>query len=240
MTASRRSDSAGRREDAPARVLVVDDHAPTRDLVQRTLEDAGMAVTTADCVAKALHCTGESGFDVIVLDLMLPDGDGLDLCQALRTNGNATPVLCLTARGEVADRVRGLEAGADDYLRKPFAVAELRARVRALARRGAHAPPGSLEAGASVLSFAARRFHRGGQEVPLTTREWAVLEALAVRAGRVVKRNELLEDIWQEASEAASVSLDVIISRLRRKLGDGGDVVIHTLRGQGYRFEVRK
>ncbi|MEO5989014.1 MAG: response regulator transcription factor [Candidatus Eisenbacteria bacterium] len=240
MTSSRTSELIDRKEDAPARVLVVDDNAPTRELVQRTLEESGMAVTTADGVASAVQCSSEAVFDVIVLDLMLPDGDGLDLCRTLRTNGNETPVLCLTARGEVADRVQGLEAGADDYLRKPFAVAELRARVRALARRGTSAPLIALEAGDSVVSFGARRFHRQGREIPLTAREWAVLEVLALRAGRVVKREALLEDIWQETSDGASVSLDVIISRLRRKLGDGGELVIHTLRGEGYRFEIRK
>ena len=240
MTSSRPNIPHDRKEHAPARVLVVDDNAPTRELVQRTLADSGMAVTTADGVASALQCSSEAGFDVIVLDLMLRDGDGLDLCRTLRTNGIDTPVLCLTARGEVADRVQGLEAGADDYLRKPFAVAELRARVRALARRGTSVLPMVLEAGDSVVAFGARRFHRQGREIPLTAREWAVLEVLALRAGRVVKREALLEDIWQEASDGTSVSLDVIISRLRRKIGDSGEFAIHTLRGEGYRFEIRK
>lgn len=197
-----------------------------------------MQVVPAESASGALEAMRGESFEVIVLDLMLPDGDGLDLCRIIRSNGNVTPVLCLTARGDVSDRVQGLDAGADDYLRKPFAVAELRARVRALGRRGTNAAPLQLVAGTAVVSFATRRFDRDGAEVPLTAREWAVLEALAMRRGRVVRRTELLEDLWQDTSESSSESLDVIISRLRRKLGDGGGLRIHTVRGEGYRFEV--
>jgi len=221
------------------RVLVVEDSAPTRDLLVRSLTDVGMTVVTAARMSTGLRTATTAEFDVIVLDLMLPDGDGLDLCRELRATGVPTPILCLTARADVTDRVRGLDAGADDYLRKPFALAELQARIRALARRRGQSPPAQVEAGPVRIDFSARRLLRGGQEVPLTAREWAVLEILVSRAGRVVSRGDLLERAWNESTPSASDSLDVIMSRLRRKLGrpgEGGS--IRTARGEGYVFEI--
>jgi two-component system OmpR family response regulator len=221
------------------RVLVVEDSAPTRDLLARSLADAGMTVQTAARASTGLRTASTADFDVIVLDLMLPDGDGLDVCRELRAGGVTTPILCLTARADVGDRVRGLDAGADDYLRKPFALAELQARIRALARRRGGAPGPRIEAGAVSIDFAARRLRREGREVPLTAREWAVLELLAARAGRLVGRAELLEHAWRETTPAASDSLDVILSRLRRKLGRLEDgCAIRTVRGEGFVFET--
>lgn len=220
------------------RVLVIEDSAPTRDLLVRSLEDTGMTVVTSARISTGLRSALAADFDVIVLDLMLPDGDGLDLCRELREGGVMTPILCLTARAEVGDRVMGLDAGADDYLRKPFALAELHARIRALARRGGHAPPTVLRTGDVTIDFAARRFCRAQREVPLTAREWTILEILVGRAGRVVRRTELLELGWHEATPATSASLDVILGRLRRKLGDPADGCgIRTVRGEGYVFE---
>ena len=222
------------------RVLVVEDSAPTRDLLARSLTDAGMTVTTAARVSTGLRTATTVDFDVIVLDLMLPDGDGLDLCRELRASGVLTPILCLTARADVADRVQGLDAGADDYLRKPFALAELHARIRALARRHGRSPASHIEAGSVRIEFSARRLLRGGQEVPLTAREWAVLEILASRAGRVVSRDDLLENAWHESTPSSSDSLDVILSRLRRKLGRPEEgCSIRTARGEGFIFETR-
>lgn len=196
-------------------------------------------MTTAARFSSALRRATTTEFDVIVLDIMLPDGDGLDLCRQIRADGIATPVLCLTARGEVADRVQGLDAGADDYLRKPFALAELRARIRALGRRGGQTPPSLVRAGSVRIDFAARRFERQGRQVPLTAREWAVLEALVSKSGRVVSRHSLLEDVWHDAGRSSSESLDVILSRLRRKLGGIGDgCAIRTVRGSGFVFET--
>jgi DNA-binding response OmpR family regulator len=221
------------------RVLVIEDSAPTRDLLVRSLADAGMTVTTAARAATGLRSATTAEFDVIVLDLMLPDGDGLDVCRELRAGGIATPILCLTARAEVEDRVRGLEAGADDYLRKPFALAELQARIRALARRRGGSPAARVEAGLVLIDFTARRLSRGGREVPLTAREWAVLELLASRAGRLVTRADLLEHAWHDTTSAASDSLDVILSRLRRKLGRPEEGCgIRTVRGEGFVFET--
>ena len=221
------------------RVLVIEDSAPTRDLLVRSLVGAGMTVVTAARMSSGLRLASAPEFDVIVLDLMLPDGDGLDLCRELRSNEIVTPILCLTARGEVAERVQGLDAGADDYLRKPFALAELHARIRALARRGGRVAPVQVNVGAIHADFAARRLTCGGREVPLTGREWAVFEILVARTGRVVIRADLLEYAWHESTLDSSESLDVILSRLRRKLGEPAmaGCVIRTVRGEGFIFE---
>jgi DNA-binding response OmpR family regulator len=222
------------------KVLVIEDHAPTRDLLRRSLEEVGMA---PECVARCstgLKRALGAEFSAIVLDLMLPDGDGLDLCRELRKAGVATPVLCLSARTDVEDRVKGLDAGADDYLKKPFALAELHARLRALGRRAGSAPPRFVEARGTRIDFGRRRLEQSGDEVPLTAREWAVLELLFARGGRVVERVEVLELIWQGAGPAQSASLDVILSRLRRKLGGpASGVGIRTLRATGLAIEVR-
>ncbi len=222
------------------RVLVVEDSGPTRELLVGSLEEAGMSVTTAARLATGLRLATTEEFDAIVLDLMLPDGDGLELCRELRAKGDRTPVLCLTARAEVSQRVQGLDAGADDYLRKPFALAELQARLRALTRRGGLAPPKRIVAGTVSIDFTARRLERSGEEVPLTAREWGVLETLASRAGHVVSRSEVLETLWHDTSAASSDSFDVILSRLRRKLGDPEEGCgIRTVRGEGLVFESR-
>ena len=221
------------------RVLVIEDSAPTRELLVRSLSDAGMSVSTAARCTTGLRQATTASFDCIVLDLMLPDGDGRELCRELRAGGVHTPILCLTALGEVSDRVSGLDAGADDYLRKPFALVELHARIRALARRKGQAPPQRVHAGDVSIDFSGRLLQRGGQEIPLTGREWSVLEILAARSGRVVPRAELLEGAWQDTSHSASESLDVILSRLRRKLGKRRDgFVIRTVRGEGFVFDV--
>jgi DNA-binding response OmpR family regulator len=198
-----------------------------------------MTVETATRLSTGLRQAMAARHDVIVLDLMLPDGDGLDLCRVLRAEGVLTPVLCLTARGDVADRVRGLDAGADDYMKKPFALAELRARIRALARRQGLSPPRRVEAGVVRMDFTARRLERCGREIPLTAREWAVLEVLVSKQGRVVGRSDLLDSVWHGSGRPESESLDVILSRLRRKLGgDGEGCSIRTVRGEGFVFEA--
>jgi DNA-binding response OmpR family regulator len=221
------------------RILVVEDSPPTRDLLRRSLESGGHTVTLASRVSTGLRCATTSSFELLVIDVMLPDGSGLDLCRSLRRQGVHSPILFLTAKGEVSDRIAGLDAGADDYLRKPFALAELHARIRALGRRQGIAAPARIERGSVRIDFAARRLERDGDVVPLTAREWAVLEVLAARTGRVVPREEVLEAAWHDANPAASDSLDVIVSRLRRKLGPPGqDEWIRTVRGEGYVFEV--
>jgi len=212
------------------RVLVVDDEADVRSVVARALKADGHAVATAVDLETARKRVLE-GTDLIVLDLRLPDGFGLELCRELRAEGATLPILLLTALSQVALRVEGLDAGADDFLAKPFAVAELRARVRALGRRGA-LPRGLVYRHEDVdLDFAGRHARRGGRVVAVTAKEWAILEMLAQRAGRVVSRLDLLDGVWGNASETAAGSLEVLIGRLRRKLGAG---LISTLRGEGY------
>ena len=223
------------------RILVVEDSTPTRELLERSLTAAGFQVEFAARVATGRRLAEEMPFDVIVLDIMLPDGSGLDLCRDLRAGGITAPILFLSALGDVRDRIDGLDAGGDDYLKKPFALAELQARLRALGRRRGLAPPSRIESGAILIAFTARRLARSGEDIPLTAREWGVLELLASRAGRVVSRDELLESLWGEASPATSESLDVIVSRLRRKLGNvEGGPVLGTVRGAGYRFEAAR
>ena len=238
------------------RILVVEDSTPTRELLARSLEAAGCVVTFAARVATARRHVEEASFDVIVLDVMLPDGSGLDLCRELRAHGVLTPILFLKSQSKpigirivdaaysemrraiVEDRIAGLDAGGDDYLRKPFALAELQARVRALGRRHGLAPPATLESAGTIIDFTAWKLTKEGVEVPLTAREWGVLALLASRRGRVVSRGELLETLWGERSPEASASLDVIMSRLRRKLGDAPKRCrVSTVRGEGYRFE---
>lgn len=201
-----------------------------QSVVARALRADGHAVVVAADLASARDRLSD-GTDLLVLDLGLPDGFGLELCRELRQAGATTPILLLTALSQVALRVEGLDAGADDFLAKPFAVAELRARVRALGRRGA-LPRGLVyRRGDVVLDVAGRRATRGGEDVAVTAREWSILELLARGPGRVVSRGELLDGVWGEASETAGKSLEVLIGRLRRKLGPE---LIHTLRGEGY------
>ncbi|HSC86549.1 MAG TPA: response regulator transcription factor, partial [Polyangiaceae bacterium] len=173
----------------------------------------------------------DRGVDLVVLDLRLPDAFGLELCREWRTRGSATPILVLSALSAVSVRVAGLDAGADDFLAKPFAVAELRARVRALGRRGALARSLLFVRGDVALDFAGRVAKRGEQAAPITSKEWSILELLARSPGRVVTRNELLEGVWGEISESSTGSLEVLVARLRRKLGAE---FIRTLRGEGY------
>ncbi len=212
------------------RVLVVDDEADVRSVVARALRSDGHVVSTAEDLATARERASE-GAELLVLDLRLPDGFGLALCRELRAAGSTVPILLLTALTQVALRVEGLDAGADDFLAKPFAIAELRARVRALGRRGALPRGLTYVRDDLVLDFAGRIARRADRDVAITAREWAILELLARRAGRVVARFDLLESVWGESSDAASSSLEVLIGRLRRKLGAE---VIRTLRGEGY------
>ena len=213
------------------RVLLVDDNPELRDLVTRALTRDGHAVTAVGSVAAARAALAENTPEVIVLDLGLPDGSGMDLCRNLRAGGERAPILMLTAQGAVARRVEGLESGADDFLAKPFAVAELRARVRVLGRRGPSTLPTAWRQGAVTLDFAARRASVQGAEVPLTAREWALVEYLSTRGGRVARRGEILDAVWGEDSPQASASLDVLTARVRRKLGAA---VLRTARGEGY------
>src|SRR5687768_4167985 len=207
-------------EASHMRILVVDDHAEVLELVERALVKDGNDVFVASSVEAALHESKRRRPDVIVLDLGLPDGSGETLCRTIRKRDARVAILILTAENRVASRVRCLDAGADDYLSKPFALAELRARVRALSRRAeTHERPGSFEHGDVRLDFTARRAFHAGKEAPITAREWAILEVLAINPSQVVTRSELLERVWHRSGEAEAASLEVLIGRIRRKLG---------------------
>jgi two-component system response regulator MprA len=211
------------------RVLVVDDDPPLRRMLARTLAAEGFDVTVAPDGGAALVATERSAPDVIVLDVAMPGLDGLAVCRRLRSKGLPTPILMLTARDAVSDRVAGLEAGADDYLVKPFAVQELIARIRALIRR--HSESQSLLSYADlVLDIPARSVTRAGRAVELTGREAALLELLLRQPGRTVTREQALEQIWSGAAEANVV--DRYVTRLRRKLGS--PALIRTVRGAGF------
>lgn len=212
------------------RVLVVDDDDDVRNVVVRALQNDGHVVDGAADLAQARKAIGDC-HELIVLDVSLPSGSGLTLCRELRADQDATPILLLTARSGVASRVEGLDAGADDYLVKPFAVAELRARVRALGRRGPAVRSYVHTVDDVVLDVAGRKATKADAQVPVTAREWAILEALAARAGRVMSREDLLDTVWGSVDAAAAKSLEVLVARLRKKLGA---TVIVTLRGEGY------
>lgn len=212
------------------RILVVDDDPELAELLSAALSGDGHRVTTAGNLAAA-RVAFNAGLDILVLDLGLPDGSGLQLCRELRADGQGVPILLLTAQSAVAQRVEGLNAGADDYLPKPFAIAELRARVRALGRRRENPPLTVYDLGDVRLDVSRRRAMRSGAEVELTTREWEILETLALRRGRVVSREAILDAVWEASTDAAAASLEVLIARIRRKLGK---TTIRTIRGTGY------
>jgi two-component system, OmpR family, response regulator MprA len=223
-------------ESAPAtgardRVLVVDDDPPLRRMLARTLTAEGYEVTVAADGGAALAEAERAAPDVIVLDVAMPALDGLAVCRRLRSKGLPTPILMLTARDAVPDRVAGLEAGADDYLVKPFAVQELIARLRALTRRGTDAHTTPLRSyGDLTLDTESRKAMRGGRPIELTGREAALLELLLRETGRVVTRERALGEIWDDGAEANVV--DRYVTRLRRKLG--APPLIKTVRGSGF------
>jgi DNA-binding response OmpR family regulator len=217
------------------RVLFVEDYAPLRKSVSRGLRNAGFAVDVAGDGEEGLWYAKGNDYDAIVLDLMLPGMDGLTLLRRLRKAGRTAHVLILTARGEVEDRVQGLNLGADDYLVKPFAFEELLARVRALVRRSYEAKDPVVRVADLEVDTVARVARRGGEALHLTAREYALLELLALRAGEVVTRTDIWEHIYEFDSSAQSNVVDVYIGYLRRKLERSGRPrLIHTRRGQGY------
>jgi len=221
--------------DAPC-ILLVEDDGETRDAVSRVLENEGYRVVGAERGEAGTRALKAGTIAAVILDVTLPDVSGFDLCRDWRAAGVRVPVLMLTARTDVSSRVRGLDAGADDYLGKPFALSELRARLRALLRRGSDPlRQRVLSAGELTIDFGRRQGWLGGVEIPLTRRELDVLERLAWARGHAVSRGDLLEEIWGESTPEAAASLEVIIARLRRKLEKGEkESLIRTVRGFGY------
>jgi DNA-binding response OmpR family regulator len=217
------------------RILFVEDSQILLRTVRRALRHAGFAVDIAADGEEGLAAAELNNYDVLVLDIMLPKLDGLALLRRLRAAGNTTHVLLLTARDTVADRVEGLRQGADDYLVKPFALAELLERVRVLCRRAYGNKSGTLRIGSLELDFSARRLLRDGTEVELTAREWRLLEYLALRRGEVVPRSEIEAHIYDELVEPMSNVVDTAVYNLRRKIGAN---FIRTRRGLGYVLEA--
>ena len=223
----------------PASILVADDDRAIRDSLDRLLGLAGHRVVTAPDGVGAVELARGGGVDLLLLDLMMPAIDGLTVCKVLRAEGNRIPILMLTARTETSDRVAGLDAGADDYLPKPFDPDELLARVRALLRRsradsGSEATS-SLQVGDLRLDPAARRVWRSDHEIELSKTEFDLLEMLMFNTGIVLDRSRIYEEIWGYDFGPDSKNLAVYISYLRRKIDEGSDVkLIHTVRGVGY------
>lgn len=222
------------------RVLVVEDERKISAYVKRGLEEQGYAVDTAFTGQEALDWADTVNFDVIVLDIMLPEIDGFAVCRKLRQRDYRTPILMLTARDTIDDRVTGLDAGADDYLVKPFALKELLARLRALTRRATDAPKSPrLQISDLVLDTLARRVKRGDKLLDLTAKEFAVLECLMHEPERVLTRTQIAEHVWNYDVYNQSNVVDVYIRNLRRKIDDPFVVkLIHTVRGAGYRLST--
>jgi DNA-binding response OmpR family regulator len=222
------------------RVLVVEDERTIADFIVRGLGEHGYAVDLATDGEAALDLLASATVDVVVLDIMLPRADGLTVCRRMRERGDRTPVLMLTARDTVQDRVLGLDTGADDYLVKPFAFAELAARVRALARREPGTPNPILLVADLELDTTTRQARRGGRAIDLTAKEYALLEYLMRNPNRVLTRTMITERVWNyDAFNVANV-IDVYIGHLRRKVDDGhAEKLIHTVRGAGYKIAAR-
>jgi two-component system OmpR family response regulator len=219
------------------RVLVVEDEPKMAGLLQRGLAEEGYAADAVGTGTDAIWAATENPYDAIVLDVMLPDLDGFEVCRRLRAVACWAPVLMLTARDAVPDRVRGLDAGADDYLTKPFSFHELFARLRALLRRGAGERPPALRAGDLTLDPATRNVTRGSTPVELTAKEFALLEYLMRRSGEVLTRSQLIEHVWDFGYDGDSNVVDVYVGYLRNKVDRPfGRDTIETVRGVGYRL----
>ncbi len=222
------------------RILVVEDERKIADFIRKGLTEHGYAVDVAFDGEEALDWPAVADFDIIILDVMLPVRDGVDVCRTLRQRGVRTPVLMLTAKDTVEDRVLGLDSGADDYLVKPFAFAELLARLRALTRRQPAVLGSLLNIGDLVLDTATRKVSRAGTDMELTTKEYAILEYLMRHPNQVLTRTMIAEHVWNYDFDNASNVIDVHIRNLRRKTDSGFLAkLIQTVRGAGYRISAR-
>ncbi len=220
------------------RILVVEDHAAMADVLRRGLSEEGYAVDVADSGEEGTWLAAENEYDVIVLDLVLPDIDGFTVCRVIRAHQRWSPILMLTARDAVEDRVRGLDAGADDYMMKPFAFSELLARVRALVRRGAPERPSAIAVDDLLLDPSSRTVTRSGRDIELTAKEFALLEYLMRHAGEALSRARLIEHVWDFAFDGDSNVVEVYVRYLREKIDRPfGRASIETVRGYGYRFK---
>ena len=217
------------------RVLLVEDDDRVSGFVARGLREQSFAVDVAADGEDALFQASVNTYDVVVLDLMIPEVDGIEVCRRLRANGARMPVLMLTARDGVEDRIAGLDAGADDYLTKPFAFGELLARIRAILRRAGEIRPPTFAVADLLVDTRSRLVWRADREIPLTTKEYALLEFFVRNEGRVVGRAEIAEHVWDESYDPFTNVIEVYVNRLRRKIDEPFDnPLIHTRRGAGY------
>ncbi|HEX6719823.1 MAG TPA: response regulator transcription factor [Pyrinomonadaceae bacterium] len=222
------------------RVLLVEDEPRMANVIAKGLREQSYAVDVAEDGVAGLYQSSINDYDVIVLDVLLPHCDGYEVCRELRRRGNTTPVLMLTARAAVDDRIAGFDAGADDYLTKPFSFRELLARIRALLRRDLQLRPDVLEIEDLVVDSASHRVSRANHYVPLTAKEYALLEYLARRAGQLVSRAEIAAHVWDDTFDPFSNAIEVYINRLRKKIdGNHSIKLLHTRRGEGYILESR-
>jgi two-component system copper resistance phosphate regulon response regulator CusR len=221
------------------RILVVEDERVAAEVLAKGLREHAYAVDVAGDGVTALEQAGTNDYDLIVLDILLPRINGLDLCRRIRAEGLAMPILMLTALGGPDERVEGLDAGADDYLPKPYHFPELLARVRALLRRGPALAPSVLSFHDLTLDTRARRVERAGRPIPLTTKEYTLLEYLLRRRDEVVGRADIAEHVWDDSFDPMSNLIEVYIQRLRRKIDNDQPVkLIHTKRGAGYTLAI--
>lgn len=220
------------------RILFAEDDRQLRASVIRGLREASYTTDQATTGAQALSLAAAHEYDVIILDVLLPGKDGLEVCREIRGRGDRVPILMLTALDAIEHRIAGLDAGADDYLTKPFDFGELLARLRALTRRSAEAHPQRIEIGELVIDVAQHTVHRGRREIVLTATEFSFLALLARNAGRVINRAELLKNVWDDSSSQSNV-IDVYASRVRRKIDEGEKTPLFTtLRGVGFMLKA--
>lgn len=220
------------------RLLVIEDTPDIAALLRIALEEEGYAVDSADNATEGIMLAQVNEYDGMVLDVMLPDGNGLDIARKLRNEGRTTPILMLTAQGQKSDIVRGLDAGADDYLVKPFSIDELKARLRALVRRGGAVRTEALSCGNVVLNRLTRQLLVSGRKLSLTQKELALLEMLLLTPGQPVTRTQVLEHVWERDRDPDSNVIDVLVARLRAKLRDAeANAKISTARGFGFVIE---
>jgi DNA-binding response OmpR family regulator len=221
------------------RILIVEDEPKVASFIRRALEEESYAVDVCPDGIQGRDLACEINYDLIILDLMLPNLPGLEVLKSIRVQKVKTPVVILTARSEVDQRVKGLDAGADDYLTKPFAIEELLARTRALLRRASGEPSGILQVGDLILNPITHEVNRNGQRIELTTKEYALLEYMMRNTGRVLTRPMISEHVWDLDFDTFTNVIDVYISYLRNKIDKGsGHNLIHTVRGAGYTLKV--
>jgi DNA-binding response OmpR family regulator len=222
------------------RILIIEDDPKTADLLGSALVREGFDTSHAPDGEMGFELALKGGFDALVVDVMLPKLDGLSLVSKLRLKGDTTPVLMLSARGEVGQRVEGLDAGADDYLAKPYAVSELLARVRSLMRRNQHTKPATITVADLTYDTACREVRRDGQRIELSTRESLLLECLLQGEGEVVSRRDIIQKVWEYDFDPGTNLVEVYIRRLREKLHrDNAPALIHTVRGLGYALHCK-